>query len=223
MFWFLWFDFVLISPIVERQEGRMKGNQKNICEFYEIYIWFSLLKIPERNYDELSRLSRMEWGAFGARDVKPEFAWAVSRAKTAERVFEPCEKTQSAEKSFYVKVISFSYFFPFCFCAHHHSPSRHSFMPLPFIYNPLCALMARKKGQVFGDILGERATTTTKGKVFLCDEEMVFHHRPRSNHWMKHIRHDCCVFFVLWIHEQYIKLGSLRAKCSICPEHTFFF
>lgn len=117
---------------------------------------------------------RMEWGAFGARDVKPEFAWAVSRAKTAERVFEPCEKTQSAEKSFYVKVISFSYFFPFCFCAHHHSPSRHSFMPLPFIYNPLCALMARKKGTSSVIFLVNERQRRRKEKFFYVTRKWFF-------------------------------------------------
>lgn len=36
--------------------------------------------------------------------------------------------------------------------------------------------------------------------------------RLRLPHWMKHIRHDCCVFFVSWIYAQYIKLRSLESK-----------
>lgn len=193
MFWFLlfhscsffiWFHNFIVRAdlsIVERQEReRNGGNQKNICDFYEIYIWFSLLKIPERNYDEL--MTRGERGGWR------EGRWIHGEENSLNR--EKKKKGKNAEKSFYIKVISFLRLF------------RSSYFFRLFIY-------LQSTRWWFG---------REKGRVRNFDMKKNLKYFPFFSHWSIS-RHDCYVWFSfppIWIHAQYINLGAWKAKYSIC-------
>lgn len=180
-------------------EARKEENQKNICDFYEIYIWFSLLKIPERNYDELHDQKENGWRRRNeGRKVYEEekILWTVKEKKCG--------------KSFYIKVISFLRLF----C------SSFSVVSFSFIYlqSTVCALMTwKKKKDEWGIFVWEKETTTWMATSNIFP---FFSHRSIS-------RHDCYVWFsfLIWIRAQYINLWDVwKAKYPICfgDEETFF-
>lgn len=93
--WFCWSLYCCWARC-EAQPWKTKRWERNdisktFCDFYGIYIWFSLPKIPERNYDELSGAG--VGSMFEDEDRSEEFHGqkkSVNHEKSkAERSFRP--------------------------------------------------------------------------------------------------------------------------------------
>lgn len=206
MFWFLWFDltFSLLfyyCGYLDRPNGRRDKefweNQKDIYDFYGNCIWFSLLRIPERPL----------WRSHGRGE--PLVDWM----RVSHRIFgaKPFEAWQSEEKSgknpftsnkghFIMTLVPFSWSFP-------QSTPVYVFLHL-FTIHCVHWWTKRRKGPSVS--------------IFF------FLHKRRKELFITLIENIernifvtlLYVFNVIDTHEQYIKMGSFTAKCSICREYA---
>lgn len=125
-------------------EARKGENQKNICDFYEIYIWFSLLKIPERNYDELHDQRKNGWR-------RRNEGWEVYEE---EKILWTVKEKKKCGKSFYIKVILFLRLFRSSFFLV-------SFSFFIYLQSTVCALMTwKEKKGTSGEFSCEKNRTT---------------------------------------------------------------
>lgn len=203
VFWFLLFDLQgffgcpLISPLLKG-----KKKEKTFVIFMRFIFDFHCLKYQKE-------IMMNSWQGWVALSIKTEGKFVT------EKVSEPWENRKMRKESFHINVI----FILFPFFSSAFSSSSFFYDSSIYLQSTVCADDLEEKGQVFW-YLAKKPTRKRRRRT--RDGKELFRHflsrRPHSNHWMKHICHDCCVFFVLWIHEQYIKLGSLKAKRSICPK-----
>lgn len=90
------------------------GSRKTFCDFYEIYIWFSLLKIPEGSYDEL--LTGVSYFFYGG-----QCEIHVGETSWAKRLCLRHRKNQNAEKILLHKGHKGHFFLLFIHSVHHRS------------------------------------------------------------------------------------------------------